>query len=59
MAMKGGLVHRGDATASFKSLAKPTRRQGKMGNPAHAKPRRGKMGDPVKAAGKMLKRGGK
>jgi len=59
MAMKGGIVFRGDATAKFSSLAKPTRRQGSMRNPAHRRPSTGKMGDPVKMAGSMLKRGGK
>lgn len=57
--MKGGIVHRADATASFRSLSSPTRRSGSMSNPAHRAPGKGKMADPVKAAGKMLKRGGK
>jgi len=59
MAMKGGIVFRGDATASFSSMSKPTRRQGSMRNPAHRAPGKGKMANPVKAAGSVLKRGGK
>lgn len=59
MAMKGGLVFRGDATASFRSLAKPTRRHSSKSNAAHRAPGKGKMSNPVKAAGAVLKRGGK
>jgi len=59
MAMKGGLVHRGDATASFKSLASPTGKTGKLGRGAYSTSRKGRMADPVKAANRMLRRGGK
>ena len=59
MAMKGGIVFRGDATASFRSMSSPTRKTGKMSNPAHRAPGKGKMKSPVKAANAMLRRGGK
>lgn len=55
--VKGGIVHRGDATASFNSLANPTGKLRTHANPAHGSPSASTMNDPVKAAGAKLRKG--
>lgn len=53
----GGIVHRGDATAHFSSLASPTGKTRKGRNPAHGSPSAKTMKDPVKAATARLRKG--
>ena len=53
----GGIVHRGDATAHFSSLASPTGKTRKNSDSGQRSPGASTMANPVKAANAVLRRG--